>query len=196
MPTFDPAKPLATRQASGAVLEAVMPKMPLVWAARRILRRRTIRNSKAAVDFQPATYNGRYIRYGVREHAMGAILNGINLSGLVRAYAGTFFVFADYMRPTIRLAATFKISDDLCIHPRQYRPRRRWANPSAGRTSGVASRNARPCHVPSGRRQRNRSGMEIRPHAQRAGGVRIDTAESADTRRGENGRYLPKARMC
>jgi transketolase len=108
LPTFDPAKPLATRQASGAVLEAIMPKMPLILGGSADLTPSNNTKFKGAVDFQPTAYNGRYIRYGVREHAMGAILNGINLSGLLRAYAGTFFVFADYMRPTIRLAALSK----------------------------------------------------------------------------------------
>jgi transketolase len=105
MPTFDPAKPLATRQASGAILEAVMPKMPLVMGGSADLTPSNNTKFKGAVDFQPNSNNGRYIRYGVREHAMGAILNGINISGLLRAYAGTFFVFADYMRPAIRMAA-------------------------------------------------------------------------------------------
>jgi transketolase len=58
-----------------------------------------------AKDFQKNARDGRYIRYGVREHAMGAIMNGISVSGLTRAYGGTFLVFSDYMRPAIRMAA-------------------------------------------------------------------------------------------
>jgi transketolase len=79
--------------------------MPLVLGGSADLTPSNNTKFKGAVDFQPNSNNGRYIRYGVREHAMGAILNGINISGLLRAYAGTFFVFADYMRPAIRMAA-------------------------------------------------------------------------------------------
>jgi len=61
-----------------------------------------------ARDFQKDARDGRYIRYGVREHAMGAIMNGISVSGLTRAYGGTFLVFSDYMRPAIRMAALSK----------------------------------------------------------------------------------------
>jgi transketolase len=61
-----------------------------------------------AKDFQKDSPDGRYIHYGVREHAMGAIMNGISVSGLARAYGGTFLVFGDYMRPAIRLAALSK----------------------------------------------------------------------------------------
>jgi len=93
MPTFDAAAPLATRQASGKVLEVVMPKLPLVLGGSADLTPSNNTKFKGAVDFQKNAYNGRYIRYGVREHAMGAILNGINISGLLRAYAGTFLCF-------------------------------------------------------------------------------------------------------
>ena len=61
-----------------------------------------------ADDFQKDTPEGRYIRFGVREHAMGAILNGISISGLLRAYGGTFLVFSDYMRGAVRVAALSK----------------------------------------------------------------------------------------
>jgi transketolase len=108
LPKFDLAKPLATRQASGAVLDAVMPKLPLILGGSGDLTPSNNTRYKGAVDFQPNAYNGRYIRFGVREHAMGAILNGVNVSGLLRAYGGTFFVFSDYMRPSIRLAALSK----------------------------------------------------------------------------------------
>jgi len=63
---------------------------------------------EGAEDFQKDKRNGRYIRYGVREHAMGAIMNGISVSGPTRAYGGTFLVFSDYMRPAIRMAAMSK----------------------------------------------------------------------------------------
>jgi transketolase len=108
LPTFDPAKPLATRKASGKTLDAVMPRMPLVLGGSADLTPSNDTKFEQAVNFAPGAYNGRYIHYGVREHGMGAILNGINVSGLLRAYSGTFFVFSDYMRPSIRLAALSK----------------------------------------------------------------------------------------
>jgi transketolase len=60
---------------------------------------------KEATDFQKNNRSGRYIRYGVREHGMGSVMNGIAVSGILRPYGGTFMVFADYMRHAIRVAA-------------------------------------------------------------------------------------------
>ncbi len=108
LPTFDVSKPLATRQASGQVLSALMPQIPLVLGGSADLTPSNNTQFKGAEDFQKDAPGGRYIRYGVREHAMGAILNGINLSGLLRAYGGTFMVFSDYMRGAVRVAALSK----------------------------------------------------------------------------------------
>jgi len=110
LPSFDPAKALATRQASGKVLEAVMPKLPLILAGSADLTPSNNTWFTGAEDFQKDNPSGRYIRYGVREHAMGAIMNGISVSGLTRAYGATFLVFSDYVRPAIRLAALSKYS--------------------------------------------------------------------------------------
>jgi len=108
LPKFDPAKPIATRAASGKVLNALMPKMPLVLGGSADLTPSNNTRFEGVKDFQPDSLDGRYIRYGVREHAMGAIMNGISVSGLTRAYGGTFLVFSDYMRPAIRMAALSK----------------------------------------------------------------------------------------
>ena len=105
LPTFDPAKPVATRSASGKTLEALMPSMPLVVGGSADLTPSNNTWFKGAEDFSAANRAGRYIRYGVREHAMAAVMNGIAVSKLVRPYGGTFLVFADYMRPSIRLAS-------------------------------------------------------------------------------------------
>ena len=105
LPTFDPSKPVATRVASGKTLEALMPSMPLVVGGSADLTPSNNTWFKGAENFSKANRAGRYIRYGVREHAMGAVMNGISVSKLVRPYGGTFFVFADYMRPAIRVAA-------------------------------------------------------------------------------------------
>jgi transketolase len=108
MPQFDPAKPMATRQASGKVLDALMPKLPLILGGSADLTPSNNTRFAGVKDFAKGAYDGRYLRFGVREHAMGAILNGIAVSGLARAYGGTFLVFSDYMRGAVRLAALSK----------------------------------------------------------------------------------------
>jgi transketolase len=105
LPTFETGQTVATRSASGKVLDALMPHMPLVLGGSADLTPSNNTQFKGAEDFQKNNPNGRYIRYGVREHAMGSIMNGIVVSDLLRAYGGTFFCFADYMRASIRLAA-------------------------------------------------------------------------------------------
>jgi transketolase len=105
LPKFDPAAPIATRSASGKTLDALMPSMPLIVGGSADLTPSNNTHFKGAENFQKNNPTGRYIRYGIREHAMAAIMNGIAVSGIVRPYGGTFLVFADYMRPAIRLAA-------------------------------------------------------------------------------------------
>ncbi|MHC4571894.1 MAG: transketolase [Planctomycetota bacterium] len=108
LPKFEAGSSIATRKASGKVLDAVMPKLPLVLGGSADLTPSNLTKFEGAEDFQTDKPDGRYIRYGVREHAMGAIMNGISVSGLARAYGGTFLVFSDYMRPAIRMAALSK----------------------------------------------------------------------------------------
>ncbi len=113
LPKFDllkDGKPnaIATRSASGKTLDALMPHFPLILGGSADLTPSNNTKFAGAKDFQKDARDGRYIRYGVREHAMGAVMNGISVSGLTRAYGGTFFVFSDYMRPSIRLAALSK----------------------------------------------------------------------------------------
>jgi transketolase len=108
LPVFEAGKAVATRKASGSVLAALMPHLPLVVGGSADLTPSNNTHFPEADDFQKDTPEGRYIRYGVREHAMGAILNGISISGLLRAYGGTFLVFSDYMRGAVRVAALSK----------------------------------------------------------------------------------------
>ena len=108
MPAFEAGASIATRKASGMVLDAVMPKLPMFLGGSADLTPSNNTKFKGAVDFQKTIRNGRYIHYGVREHAMGAIMNGISVGGLTRAYGGTFLVFSDYMRGAIRVAALSK----------------------------------------------------------------------------------------
>lgn len=104
LPTFEAGSGIATRKASGDVLNALMPKLPFIMGGSADLTPSNNTLFIGATDFQKDARDGRYIRYGIREHAMGAIMNGISVSSM-RAYAGTFLVFSDYMRPAIRMAA-------------------------------------------------------------------------------------------
>lgn len=107
-PKFDPAAPMATREAQGKILDAIMPQLPLVLGGSADLTPSNNTRFKGVTDFSKTNRSGRYIRYGVREHGMGAIMNGIAVSDLLIPYGATFFCFTDYMRPTIRLAALSK----------------------------------------------------------------------------------------
>ncbi len=105
LPRFTPeGGPLATRKASGAVLRAVAPRLPELAGGSADLApsNNTFLPGEAVFSRREA---GRNFHFGVREHAMGAVMNGMALSRLVRPYGGTFLVFSDYMRPAIRLAA-------------------------------------------------------------------------------------------
>ena len=98
-------KGMATRVASGSVLNAVAPRLPNLLGGSADLAPSNKTEIKGEKDFQAGIYEGRNLRFGVREHAMGSILNGMALHGGLMPYGGTFFVFSDYMRPAIRLAA-------------------------------------------------------------------------------------------
>ena len=111
LPKFEagPAKcRIATRKASGKILDVLMPKLPLVMGGSADLTPSNLTRFAGGKDFQKDARDGRYLRFGIREHAMGAIMNGISVSGLARAYGGTFLVFSDYMRGAIRVAALSK----------------------------------------------------------------------------------------
>ena len=111
LPTFPPdAKGLATRDSSGKVLNAIAQNVPWLvgGSADLATSNKTTLKFEGAGDFQANNYHGRNLHFGVREHGMGAALNGMAISK-VRPYGGTFFNFSDYMRPTIRLAAIMEI---------------------------------------------------------------------------------------
>ena len=108
IPAFKAPGSIATRSASGQVLNAIAENLPTLIGGSADLAPSNNTIIKSASDFQKDSYGGRNIRFGVREHAMGAILNGMILHKGVRPYGGTFLVFADYVRPAIRLAALMK----------------------------------------------------------------------------------------
>jgi len=106
LPSFAPdLKGVATRTASGKVLNVLSVKLPELVGGSADLTPSNNTRFEEAGDFQKENQTGRYIRFGVREHGMAAALNGINLYGGVIAYGGTFLIFSDYMRPAIRIAA-------------------------------------------------------------------------------------------
>lgn len=109
IPDFARSDPIATRAASGQVLNAIAEKLPTLLGGSADLAPSNKTVIASSHDFQKDSYDGRNIRFGVREHAMAAILSGMALHGGVRPYGGTFLVFSDYMRPSIRLAALMKL---------------------------------------------------------------------------------------
>ncbi len=105
LPDFAADQPMATRAASGAVLNALTPHLPYLIGGSADLSGSNNTRPKDNRPIRKDDFSGRYIHFGVREHAMGAVLNGLALHSGLRPYGGTFLVFSDYMRPAIRLAA-------------------------------------------------------------------------------------------
>lgn len=103
------AKAAATRESSGAFLNLLAAKLPELVGGSADLAPSTKTYLKGIKDVNAEDFSGRNLRFGVREHAMGAIMNGLALHGGFRVYGSTFLVFSDYMRPAIRLAALMKI---------------------------------------------------------------------------------------
>ena len=118
LPVFEAGKEVSTRAASGKVLDALGAVIPELWGGSADLAESNNTTIAGAKSFVPAEWSthewtgdtyGRVLHFGIREHAMGAILNGIVLHGPTRAFGGTFLIFSDYMRPAVRLAALMKV---------------------------------------------------------------------------------------
>jgi len=118
LPQFEAGKDVATRAASGLVINALAGAMPELWGGSADLAESNLTTIKNAPSFIPEEWSthewsgnpyGRVLHFGIREHAMAAIVNGIVLHGPTRAFGGTFLQFADYMRPAVRLAALMGI---------------------------------------------------------------------------------------
>lgn len=109
MPSFDPQKSIATRSASGQIINALAPIMPGLIGGSADLAPSNNTTIKSGTDVSADNYSGRNIHFGIRELAMTAILNGIAAHGGFRVFGGTFFVFSDYCRPAIRMAALMKL---------------------------------------------------------------------------------------
>jgi transketolase len=119
LPVFEPGKEVSTRAASGKAINALAAQLPELWGGSADLAESNLTTIEGGGSFLPDTITtpewgqgnpyGRILHFGIREHAMGAILNGITLHGKTRSYGGTFLQFADYMRPAVRLAALMEI---------------------------------------------------------------------------------------
>ena len=116
LPTFEAGNDVSTRAASGKAVNAIAASLPEFWGGSADLAESNNTTIEGGRSFLPTTTSlpdadpyGRVIHFGIREHAMGSILNGITLHGLSRAFGGTFAVFSDYMRPSVRLAALMNI---------------------------------------------------------------------------------------
>ncbi|MFG3496006.1 transketolase [Streptomyces sp. NPDC047928] len=118
LPSFAPGGSMATRKASGEVLSALASVLPELWGGSADLAESNNTTMKGEPSFVPEEFAtdafpghryGRTLHFGIREHGMGAILNGIALHGGTRPYGGTFLVFSDYMRPAVRLAAMMRL---------------------------------------------------------------------------------------
>ena len=117
LPSFEGGTEVSTRAASGKVINAIAAVMPELWGGSADLAESNLTTINGAKSFVPAQWSthewsgdiyGRVLHFGMREHAMAAILNGIALHGNTRAFGGTFLIFSDYMRPAVRLAALMK----------------------------------------------------------------------------------------
>ena len=160
LPTFTPKDELATRKSGEKVIAAVAQAIPWFFGGDADLSVSTLTDLKDGGDFDGQTGAGRNIRYGVREHAMGAAANGITYHGGTRTFTATFFTFADYERPALRLAAlshlpvAFVFTHDSIGLGED--------GPTHQPIEQLASLRAMPAHVggPPGRRQRGGRGLE------------------------------------
>lgn len=118
LPVFEAGKDVSTRAASGTVINALAAELPELWGGSADLAESNLTTIKSAKSFIPAQWSthewsgdpyGRVLHFGIREHAMGAIVNGIVLHGPTRPFGGTFLIFSDYMRPPVRLAALMNV---------------------------------------------------------------------------------------
>ncbi|HWC34338.1 MAG TPA: transketolase [Mycobacteriales bacterium] len=113
LPDFAGEKSISTRKASGACINAIAPVMPELWGGSADLAESNNTEIEGADSFLPEAHGGspygRILHFGIREHAMGAIMNGITLHGGTRVFGGTFLTFSDYMRGAVRLAALMKL---------------------------------------------------------------------------------------
>ena len=170
------------------MLAALYPEIPELWGGSADLAESNNTAVKGEPSFLPANRQtkmwsggpyGRTLHFGVREHAMGSVMNGIALHGGTRVYGGTFLTFSDYMRGAVRLAAIYAAAGDLRVDPRLDRPRRGRPDPPADRAPGRAA---------------GHPGLDVVRPAD-ANEVRSPGARSSSTTTGRPGSSCP-ARTC
>ena len=152
------AKGLASRDSGGKVLNALSARVPWLLGGSADLSPSTKTDIKGKQSFEADNYGGQNFHFGVREHGMGAVVNGMALSHL-RAYGSTFLVFLDYMRAPVRLSAIMELGSVWVLYARLDRGRRGRADAPADRASGDAARDPRPRHDPTGRCERGCLGL-------------------------------------
>ena len=178
LPTF-PAdeKGMATRKASGAVINAIAERVPELWGGSADLAESNNTTIEGAPSFLPKDRGtrlwkadplaGRVLHFGIREHAMGAIMNGIAAHGGTRVFGGTFLTFSDYMRGLGPARCPDGSAGDVRLDPRLHRSRRGRPHAPADRAPGRAAGHPGPRRGPSGRRQRDRGLLAGHPRARR-----------------------------
>ena len=192
LPSFPAdAKGMATRKASGAILGALAPVLPELWGGSADLAESNLTTMEGEPSFIPVDHQtamwrgnpyGRTLHFGIREHGMGAILNGIALHGGTRPYGGTFLVFSDYMRGSVRLVVPDGAAGHLRVDARLRRPGRRRADPPADRAPVGAACHPAPGGDQAGRRERDRGGLADDPGTGPAVGPVPDPAEPSGRR--------------
>ena len=166
------AKGIATRDSSGKVLNAIASHYPWLIGGSADLApsTKTRLTFEGAGDLEADKYGGRNLHFGIREHAMGAILNGLALSK-IRAFGSTFLIFSDYMKPPIRLSALMELPVIYVFTHDSIGLGRGRPDASAGRAADRAARHSRPDHAAAGRRQRGRRGLARHHRAEASAGL-------------------------
>ena len=165
-------KGVATRKASGEVLTAIAPELPELWGGSADLAGSNNTTPKGEPSFIPAEHStkefsgdvyGRVLHFGIREHGMGSIMNGIALHGGTRVYGGTFLTFSDYMRRRGPARRADAAAGHLRLDPRLDRPRRGRPDPPAGRAPRRPAGDPGPRRRTPRGRQRDGRGLEGDP---------------------------------
>ena len=183
LPEFEAGEELATRDAGKKVMQAFKDAVPTMIGGAADLVESTKTEFEGGGLFSDR-WAGRNIAFGIREHAMGSIVNGIAVhGGCVKPYGSTFLIFSDYMRPAVRLVGADGAAGRLGLDARLGRSRRGRADAPAGRDVRRAARDPEPLVHPAGRRERDGVRVEGRARAHRRPGRALAlAAEGADAR--------------
>ena len=155
LPKFDAVESAATRAYSGEVINAIADTLPQLFGGSADLAPSNNTTIKSSGSFEPETYDGRNIHYGIREHSMGSEMNGMALYGSLIPYGGTFQTFSDYMRPAVQPRRALAYSGDFRLYARFHRLGRRRSDAPIRRTSRRASGDSESQRHSPVRRTRN-----------------------------------------